>query len=663
MTISNATRKAGPFVGNGASTVFPFTFKVFDKTDIKVLKLDSNGISTPLVLDSDYSVLLNPNQDSSPGGQITYPVIGLPLAAGYQLVMLGDLPYDQETDITNAGGFYPQVIEDMVDRATIQIQQLEEITSRAIVVSESESLNPVLPTAQARAGTVLGFDSQGGVTLLPQPSTLGGGNMRTDVFRSANGDFVPGTTRAFTLSRDPGSADNVWAWWDGAQQFDFVLTGTTLTFNDPVDPNVTVVRLRTGTVLSTFTPSAGSVGDAALQWGTSLRKNFTSIAKLRSNTDPRFQSFFVTGYYNPLDGGGGPYEVDPLDTTSADNGGSILVDALGRRCKLVGNPDWYVEQFGAKGDGVADDTAAINAAIAALPDNGGTVRLRGKTYVISNSIIIGNGNGLNTPSTKNGVKLIGQGAGLGQYSNPTLIQAKDNGSATPYIDTMLLIRGPIEGLHIEGFKLYGHGANSSANGSLVNTGIFLNGGVTGSTFSKITIVFYTLVGMWVLAGGAPTGNYNIFNEFHQVNGISNVDGHIGLLMNGVYAVSNDTWISSFYNCRFDTNSANNAFAGYFQFVDSINFHRCHFGGNNVGGVGQPGTIGCYFNAVGNPGFPCGMHFDFCSILNTFVNENSTDKIRKITFIGYGTYDNETIPTHPFLIGITDQGVRFNGWGA
>lgn len=508
---------------------------------------------------------------------------------------------------------------------------------------------------------VYGFQSNEVKMTVAQLRTALSTNASREIF-VAGTNFTAGTTTSLTLAGTYGSINNILVMADAAVQTDCTLTGQTLGFNPTVPAGTQQIVIIGWPSRSIGVPANSSVGDVQLAYGPTLSRNFTSIAALRAVGDVRFQSAFVTGYYASLDGGGGPYVVDPTDTSSPDNGGSIIVDALNRRWKLVGPPDWYVEQFGAKGDGVTDDTAAINRAIAALPNRGGTVRLQGKTYVISSSIVIGNGNGLNTPSSKNGVKLIGQGAGLGQYSNPTLIQAKDNGSATPYIDNMLLILGPIEGLHLEGFKLYGAGGNSSATGSLVNTGIFLNGGVTGSTFTKITILFYTTVGMWVLAGGAPTGNYNIFNEFHQVNGISNVNGHIGLLMNGTYLVSNDTWISSFYNCRFDTNSANNATAGYFQFVDSINFHRCHFGGNNTGGVGQPGTIGCYFNAVGNPGFPCGMLFEFCSILNTAVNENSTDKIRKITFQGYGTYDNETIPTHPSLIGYTDQGHPFNGWG-
>jgi hypothetical protein len=134
-------------------------------------------------------------------------------------------------------------------------------------------------------------------------------------------------------------------------------------------------------------------------------------------------------------------------------------------------------------------------------------------------------------------------------------------------------------------------------------------------------------------------------------------------MDGDYSVSNDTWLSSFYNCRFDTNSAINAYAGYFKFVDSCSFHRCHFVGNNTNGVGLSGCYGVYFNAVGNPGFPAGINFHFCSILSTFVNESVSEKIRTITFEGYGTFDNEALPTHPKLIGYTDAGVRFNGWGS
>ena len=79
MTIPSTARKAGPLLGTGAQTAWPFTFKVFAAADIAVTIANSAGTETPLVLGTDYSVTLNPNQDTSPGGTVTYPISGTPL--------------------------------------------------------------------------------------------------------------------------------------------------------------------------------------------------------------------------------------------------------------------------------------------------------------------------------------------------------------------------------------------------------------------------------------------------------------------------------------------------------------------------------------------------------------------------------------------------------
>ena len=70
MTISSTTRKAGPYRGNGVTTAFPFGFKVFKKEDVLVTFTDANGTDYELVLDSDYSVTLNADQNNNPGGMI-----------------------------------------------------------------------------------------------------------------------------------------------------------------------------------------------------------------------------------------------------------------------------------------------------------------------------------------------------------------------------------------------------------------------------------------------------------------------------------------------------------------------------------------------------------------------------------------------------------------
>lgn len=267
MTVSSTTRKAGPFLGNGVITVFPFTFKVFDKTNIKLLLIDTNGNSTTLTLDSQYSVALNADQTNSPGGSITYPITGNPLPAGYQLVALGDLPIEQETDITNSGGFYPQVIEDMVDRATIQIQQVAELAGRAIVVTEAENTAPVLPPAKQRAGMLLGFDIAGNVELIAPTATVGAGDLRNEIWVDGV-DYISGTSNSVTLSRAYGNKANLGSLvmqGIGQDPTTYTLAGLTLTFNAVIPLGVSKIWCTGGTTLSV--PLVSPVGVTVEQFG------------------------------------------------------------------------------------------------------------------------------------------------------------------------------------------------------------------------------------------------------------------------------------------------------------------------------------------------------------------------------------------------------------
>ena len=98
-------------------------------------------------------------------------------------------------------------------------------------------------------------------------------------------------------------------------------------------------------------------------------------------------SYYVRGVANIFDGGAGVFRVDSSDTTSADNGGTILVDAISRRWKRETNDDVSVKWFGAKGNGVTDDTGAFQSAVSSLT-NGGTVKvLPGKYYIASSFTI------------------------------------------------------------------------------------------------------------------------------------------------------------------------------------------------------------------------------------------------------------------------------------
>lgn len=170
MTISSTTRRAGPFSGNGATTSFPFAFKIFDKTDIAVTLADSSDNETLLVLDTDYSVTVNADQNGSPGGSITYPITGSPMDAAHTVIMIGALEELQPTQLANNGGFYPATIENALDRAIILIQQLSEIVARAITVPVADNITAhQLPGNSARSLRALIFDADGNPTVSVDP--------------------------------------------------------------------------------------------------------------------------------------------------------------------------------------------------------------------------------------------------------------------------------------------------------------------------------------------------------------------------------------------------------------------------------------------------------------------------------------------------------------
>ena len=105
----------------------------------------------------------------------------------------------------------------------------------------------------------------------------------------------------------------------------------------------------------------------ALRSYTTASLTFSTMSALRANASAKTSGTAVSvgGYYTVNDGGGGVFVCNTADTTTADNGGTVIVDTLGQRwARAVGVGAYSVRWFGAKGDGTTDDRGAIQAAIA-----------------------------------------------------------------------------------------------------------------------------------------------------------------------------------------------------------------------------------------------------------------------------------------------------------
>lgn len=162
MTISSTTRRAGPFVGNGVTTSFPFTFKVFATSDVVVtLTTIATGVESTLVETTNYTVALNADQNANPGGSVTYNPAGVPMPATQELTLTSNVPQLQTLDLTNGGGFFPAVISAALDRAVILIQQLALTISGCLRTAVSDTAPAALPTKATRALNFLAFDANG----------------------------------------------------------------------------------------------------------------------------------------------------------------------------------------------------------------------------------------------------------------------------------------------------------------------------------------------------------------------------------------------------------------------------------------------------------------------------------------------------------------------
>lgn len=119
MPISSETRTAGPFLGDGTEIDCPFSFKVFEQSDVVVVETNAEGVVTNLVLNTDYTVALNADQDDSPGGTVTVTATD-----GSTVNITSSVSLTQGVSLTNGGGFFPDVITNALDRVTVLVQQL-----------------------------------------------------------------------------------------------------------------------------------------------------------------------------------------------------------------------------------------------------------------------------------------------------------------------------------------------------------------------------------------------------------------------------------------------------------------------------------------------------------------------------------------------------------
>lgn len=170
MSISSQTTKTGPFLITALPQVIPCGFPFQQASDLLVLDYGPTGSeydpALVLVLGSDYTVTgggYNAANEMQTGS-ITVDSTGTnAVAVNDRLVIMRAAEYNQTTSFTSVGPLTIQQVEQALDKNATLAQQNNEQGTRSLRFENWEFLDGVM-LKSARAGNVVGFDSDGNLT-------------------------------------------------------------------------------------------------------------------------------------------------------------------------------------------------------------------------------------------------------------------------------------------------------------------------------------------------------------------------------------------------------------------------------------------------------------------------------------------------------------------
>jgi hypothetical protein len=153
MTVSVTTNKV-LYTANGTQTVFPYTFKIFNDSDLTVYTRDASGNET---LVTNYTVS---GAGNDAGGNVTFTTAP---NNGYTVVIVRELDVTQDTDYVENSPFQADSHENALDKLTMIDQQQDETITRSIriPISDPDTISVELPSSVDRASKFLGFDADG----------------------------------------------------------------------------------------------------------------------------------------------------------------------------------------------------------------------------------------------------------------------------------------------------------------------------------------------------------------------------------------------------------------------------------------------------------------------------------------------------------------------
>lgn len=379
--------------------------------------------------------------------------------------------------------------------------------------------------------------------------TNGGiGNFADNVFVSGV-DFTQGVTTQLTLAANYGSLDNIWVFFDGVWQgLDQLqsLVGNVLTLAAPIPVGVNKVYVKGGTTTTIGAPSNGTVTDASVAPGAAIQGTKLSY--------------------------------------TLPNAAAAVARTITSRLS-----DWVsLKDFGAKGDGTTDDTAAVQAACTFVSNNNRALYVPAGTYKITR------------PVTTNFAFTM-----IGEAESPAV--TPDYPQGVPVVVFLSTVVGDYcfkfgntyqRGGQLRNFRVFGNGVNGS--------GIYLHNQGWDGTIDCVKVEGFQQYGVTMdycqdmhvrSLGIIECGTENLYPSLNLTNGCNSV--HFDRLHIEVtpYMMNiNNGGDITFNGCHFEVSeypsgaiTALNRYSRYSQIIinngsNHVDFNACMFAPNSVQAV-------------------------------------------------------------------------------
>ena len=154
MSIQNQDTSTS-FTSDGSTTVYTFSFKVFEESDLRLVVVDDLDGESELELETDYTVSLNEGE----GGSVT---LNTALTLGYELYIFRNTAIENDLEITQNYVNLKQ-LENKLDMLTVISQEQNEFNNRSIKLNEKSNLSNI-ELKEPVFGKYLKFDVDRNIT-------------------------------------------------------------------------------------------------------------------------------------------------------------------------------------------------------------------------------------------------------------------------------------------------------------------------------------------------------------------------------------------------------------------------------------------------------------------------------------------------------------------